>query len=374
MAQVLEVLLLEVQDAPPLKQFLAQLQVPLLKTALTDKEFFYRENHPARQLLDQLAQPGIGIHPLSDPTEPYYQTIAHLVERLQQDRNLQSSAYTAAVADLHALLMDQERRTKKALKAPIAAALHEEKMWQAQQSAENDIAARIETGEVAGFIEIFLETQWVRVLTLTHSVAKRKPKALANALKTMDDLIWSVKPKISAEECSDLISRLPSMLSSINAWLDAVKWDGTERVSFFSTLVERHAAIVQRPGELSPRHQIHIAVNVAQKASERRLSRRARELDAPRIDEFDHLVDSLEVGRWIEFVSPSKQVTPLRLVWLSPLRKRFIFCNRQSDAPFLMTADALARALREQGATLTPQGSMSTRALILALDKLGAGS
>ena len=368
LAQLLEVFFVDAHSTLPLKQFLAQLQLPLLKTALTDQEFFYREHHPARRLLDQLAQSSIGMHP--DTTDPHYQTIAHLVERLQLDRNVQSSAYTYAVDDLHTCLMDQERRTKKALKAPIAAALHEEKIWQAQQSAENDIAARIETGEVAGFVEVFLETQWVRVLTLTHSVAKRKPKALANALKAMDDLIWSVKPKVSAEESCELISRLPSMLSSINAWLDAIKWDGPERASFFSSLVERHAAIVQRPMELSPHHQLHIAVNVAQKASERRLSRRARELDAPRIDEFDHLVDSLEVGRWMQFISPTNEKTPLRLVWLSPLRRRFIFCHRQSDAPFLLTADALALALREQGATLIPHGSMSTRALTIALDRL----
>lgn len=353
-----------------LKKLLGQLQVPLLKTALIDKEFFYKENHPARRLFDQLAQSGVGMQAQAEADDPLYKTIEQIIDRVQRDFDQQLDLFTDVVADLETFLANQERDAESALKAPIAEALHEEKMQQAQLAAENDIAARIETGEVAGFVEIFLETQWLRVLTLTHSVARRKPKALVSALKAMDDLIWSVKPKVGTDERAELITKLPSILSRINAWLNAIKCDGPERITFFSRLVERHAAIVRNPAELSPRHQLHLAVNVAQKASERRLSRRARELDAAPVDQFVHEVDSLEKGNWIEFVRHNGLNTPFRLVWVSPLRSRFIFCNRQNGEPFSFTADELALALREQGATVLAIDSVSTRALSAALDDL----
>ena len=373
LARVFDFVFADPQLPSGLKKLLGQLQLPLLKTALVDKDFFYEETHPARRLLDQLAQSGIGMHPDIDADDPLYKIIEQLIDRVQHEFDLQLGLYTDIVADLQAFIADQESNAAGAIKAHIDEALHEEKMWQAQQAAENDIAARIETGEVAGFVENFLETQWVHVLTLTHSVAKRKPQALTNALKAMDDLIWSVKPKVSTEERAELMGKLPSMLSLLNAWLNAIKWDEPARVTFFSALVERHAAIVQRPVGLSPRHQLHIAVNVAQKVSERRLNQRARELDAPPIDQFVHLVDSLEIGRWIEFIRHNGAATPFRLVWLSPLRSRFIFCTRQNDEPFSFTADELALALREQGATLMPLESVSTRALSAALDSLDSG-
>jgi hypothetical protein len=184
----------------------------------------------------------------------------------------------------------------------------------------------------------------------------------------MDDLIWSVKPKVSPEERKELVSKLPALLSLINAWLNTIKWDAPARVEFFSSLVERHAAIVRTATELSPRHQLQMAVNVAQKASERRLSKREREMQMQPIDQFVHLVESLEPGAWIEFTRHNSARAAYRLAWVSPRRSRFIFSHRQSDAPFALTADELAAALREQGALVMPQESVMARALEAVLN------
>ena len=86
-----------------------------------------------------------------------------------------------------------------ALQPHIAEALRQEKMQQAHECAAADVARRIETGEVADFVEVFLETQWTRILMLAHSVAAQKPETLAHALQTMDALIDSVTPKGSPQ-------------------------------------------------------------------------------------------------------------------------------------------------------------------------------
>lgn len=357
-----------------IKRLLGQLQVPLLKTALLDKEFFFSESHPARRLLEKLAQSGVGMSQEVAADDPLVCMIEGIVDRVQQEFDQQLDLYSDVVADLEAFLQEEERSTKSALKTSIAEALREEKMRRAQEAAERDVATRIETGEVAGFVEVFLETQWTRILTLAHSVALRKPEALSKALKAMDDLIWSVKPKVSPEERKELVSKLPALLSLINAWLNAVKWDDPSRVEFFSNLVERHAAIVRLPTELSPRHQLEIAVNVAQKASERRLSKRAREMQEQPIDQFVHLVDSIEIGAWVEFVRHNGVRSAFRLAWISPLRSRFIFSNRHNDEPFSFSAEELAKAFREQGALLMPSESVITRALAAALGDLDPGT
>ena len=357
-----------------IKRLLGQLQVPLLKTALLDKEFFFNEEHPARRLLDRLAQSGIGMGQEIAADDPLYQMIEQIVERVQLEFDQQIELYSDVVADLESFLVEEERNAKNALKTSIAEALREEKMLRAREAAEKDVAARIETGEVAGFVEIFLETQWTRILTLAHGVSARKPEALEKALKAMDDLIWSVKPKISPEERKDLVSKLPALLSLINAWLNAVKWDEPARVEFFSNLVERHAAIVRSSTELSPRLQLELAVNVAQKASERRLSKRAREMQEQPIDQFVHIVDSMEVGAWVEFTRHNGTHSAFRLAWISPLRSRFIFSNRQSDEPFSFTAEELAKALREQGAVVMARESVITRALAAALNEVDTSS
>lgn len=351
------------------KHLLERLQVPLLRTALVDKEFFFSAACPARRLLEQLTVSGRGLHHDAYAEDPLYQLIEQIVDRVQHEFDQQIGMYSTVVADLEAYLIEEQETESSALQPRIDEALRQEKMQQAREQAESDVAGRIESGEVAGFVEVFLETQWTDILTLAHSVAARKPEALEKALQAMDDLIWSVRPKVSPEERKELVSKLPAMLTLINAWLNAVKWDAPERVTFFSNLVARHAAIVRLPAERSSRHRIEQAVNVAQKASERRLSKRAREMHEPPIDQFVHVVDSIEPGSWVEFVRKNGQAGAFRLAWISPLRTRFIFSNRYSDESFVFTAGELAAALRDQGAQLLPQGSVITRALTAALEQ-----
>lgn len=398
LARVFDFIFASGQIPGEIKNLLGQLQLPLLRTALLDKEFFHSQSHPARRLLDQLAQSSIGAPTPVNADDPLYKIIEHIVDRVQHEFDQQIRMFSDVVADmtgnlgsgarselaaeltadLTSYIADQQRDAEEAVRPHIDEALQEEKMREAEIAAANDIAARTDTGEVAGFVERFLESQWLRVLTLTHSVADRKPKALANARKAMDELIWSVKPKTSADDRAALITKLPAMLALINAWLNVIKWHEPARVTFFSRLVERHAAIVQHVIELSPRHQLHLAVNVAQKASERRLIRRARELEVQPADQFANLVDTLTAGSWIEFTrvddaaakAAAQAPTAFRLVWVSPLRGRFIFCNRQGDEPFSMTSTELAAALREQGANLIPNESLSTRALLAALQDM----
>ena len=381
LARIYDFIFSDRQIPTEIKNLLRHLQMPLLQTALRDKAFFQNQSHPARRLLDQLIQSSIGASIPISPNDPLYKMIEQIVDRLRQEFDQQSGMECNVVAnlaadltsDLTSFLDDQQRNAEAAVQSHISAALQEEKMRRAQMAAASDIAACIESGEVAGFVEQFLESQWLRVLTLTHSVADCKPKALANARNAMDELIWSVKPKTSAADRAALISKLPAMLSLVNAWLNLIKCNEPARVTFFSKLVERHAAIVQQPIECSPRHQLHLAVNVAQKASERRLSQRAREMDATAVDQFADLVDSVKVGSWIEFIRHNGLPSALRLVWVSPLRGSFIFCNRQNDAPFSLTAEELAAAMRDQSANVLRHESLTTRALVAALQHMDEG-
>jgi len=131
------------------------------------------------------------------------------------------------------------------------------------------------------------------------------------------------------------------MLSLLNAWLNAIKWDEPERVFFFSKLAERHAAIARAPLEFSPRRQMEIAVNIAQRASEKRLNRHVQEQTELPDDECYQTVNLLERGMWLNFTQDDGSVTRFKLAWVSPKRSRFIFTNRQGHDAFSIAGDKL---------------------------------
>lgn len=353
-----------------IKKLLAQVQIPLLKAALTDKDFFFSEDHPARRFLDAVARSSVAFDHHKGSEDPLYKMIEHIVDRVQHEYDQQIELFDDVVNELESFLVNEAQASGDALSQAIAEAERQEKISRAKELADKDVAMRTETGEVPGFVETFLETQWTRVLGLAHSVRDTKPDALQSALKTMDDLIWSMKPKTSPEERKELVSKLPALLSMVNAWLNVVKWDGPERVTFFSTLAQRHATIVRTAVELSPRHQLEISMTVLQRVSERRLNQRAMPQPEKIIDKYVYMVDGLETGTWIEFLNSSGVLVKFKLAWVSQQRKRFVFADRQGQQPFTLAFDEIAQLLRDQKAVITTAEAAVDRALAAALDEV----
>jgi len=261
--------------ADPIKNLISALQVPVLKAALIDKNFFFQDAHPARRLIDLLSKYSASLDPQKGEDDPLFQAMQRNVMRVQKEFDQELGLFDEVVTDLEAFIQKDEAATIEALQAPINRALQKEKFKQAGIAANNDVSMRIGSGEVMAFVETFLEKRWIKVLTLAYSVKDEKPHAVEDAIKTMDDLIWSIKPKITLAQRQEMINRLPGILARLNKWLSLIKWEDADRVQFFADLAECHASIVRAPLELSPERQVEIAVEAAKLATERRLQKRA---------------------------------------------------------------------------------------------------
>lgn len=354
------------------------LQIPVLKAALVDKDFFFQDSHPARRMIDLLSK--MGWEQRKSPEDPLFQAMQRSVERVGRDHDLEVSAFSEAVQELEASIKAEEAASAAAIAEPIAAALKQEKMAVAARSAKSAVALRIGTGEVIAMVEAFLENKWVSVLTIAYSVEEGKPGAVQNATQTMDDLIWSVKPKITADERKQLISKLPKLLSTLNKWLDVIKWQDADRLQFFAELAECHASIVRAPLELSPERQIEIAMEVAQKAAERRLELEARAAEAaakaapepelPLDDDATIEADGLARGMWLEFDQDDGSTRKVKLAWISPLRTLYIFSTSARQEAFSLSGEALVQKFRERSVRAVRTEGVVARALSAAMGGL----
>lgn len=354
-----------------MKELIGFLQIPVLKAALLDKEFFFEESHPARRLISLLTASSIGWDQNKGRSDPLYQAISRNVDRVQQFDS-ETNVFADVVADLEAFLTDEEKKATTELAAPITQALKQEKLREATRSATTDVAVRVATGEVATFVEAFLESRWVPVLTLAHSVKDEKPQVLESAIKTMDELIWSVQPKINVQQRKELVAKLPALLTTLNKWLNVLKWDDADRLQFFADLAECHASIVRAPLELSPHRQLEIAVEAAQKAAERRLEKRAATAPEPPPDAFVESVENFERGMWFEFNQPDASVKKVKLAWVSPLRSLYIFTTSHREEAFSLSADVLAQFFRDKLAKVVEVDGIVNRALVSALEEVEA--
>lgn len=125
---------------------------------------------------------------------------------------------------------------------------------------------------------------------------------------------------------------------------------------------------------MSPERQIEIAVEVARKATERRLERKAQDspdTQAPP-DQFVDAVDALQRGAWLQFEQTEGAPKKVKLAWVSPLRSLYIFSTSQRQEAFSMSSDELAAKFRLAQVQVLQLDGLVDRALTKALETFEA--
>ncbi|WP_229459374.1 DUF1631 family protein [Massilia cavernae] len=367
LSRIFETVFLDDSIPGEIRELIQFLQIPVLRAALNDKNFFFEDAHPARRMIDLLSR--MGWEQRKGADDPVFQAMQRGVDRIGRDAGSGERAFADAVADLEASIAADETAAESVIAEPIARALKQEKTATAARSAKNAVSMRIGAGEVVAVVEAFLENKWTSVLTVAYTVEDDKPGAVANATRTMDDLLWSVKPKVTHEQRKALIGKLPGLLATLNKWLDVIKWQDADRLQFFAELAECHASIVRAPLDLSPERQLEIAVEVAQADAIRRIEKEdAAAAQEEQADEAVITVDGLERGMWLEFVQPDAGVRKVKLAWVSPLRTLFIFSAGARQEAFSLSAESLAQSCRDGKARVIEDSGVVARALAQAME------
>ena len=367
LSRIFETVLLDDSIPPETRELIRFLQVPVLKAALLDQNFFFEEAHPARRMIELLSN--MGWEGRKGVDDPVVQAMQRGVERIGREGDAQPAVFAEAVAELEAQLAVEERAAEQAIAAPIARATKVEKQTVAARSARQAVRVRVADGELVGVVSSFLEQRWVDVLTFAYLIEEERPGAIDNATQTMDELVWTVKPKATQEQRKALLAKLPALLTALNKWLDAIKWRDAERLDFFAELAKCHLSIVRAPLELSPERQLELAVEAAQQDALRRIAQEqaAAEEEATEADDAASLVDTLERGARLEFRQPDGGVRKLKLAWVSPLRTLFIFSGGLRQEAFSLAAEKLLDGLRSGAVRVVAPEGVVGRVLTEAL-------
>ncbi len=110
-------------------------------------------------------------------------------------------------------------------------------------------AARAVESELAGatlppVVEIFVRQSWHLVLARAHAAGGADGAPWQEALGTLRDLVWSLRPKLEAGERARLVALLPPLLKKINLGMDAVMLDPDGRKGVLDALMAHHRELL----------------------------------------------------------------------------------------------------------------------------------
>lgn len=109
------VTILEDQDiADPVKVQIGRLQIPYIKVALLDVTLLNKNTHPARLLLNELAQYGVSI---DDREDPLYDVIRRLTQDILDNFETDLNVFTNALNKLHEAVKKEQGKIEHAEKS-----------------------------------------------------------------------------------------------------------------------------------------------------------------------------------------------------------------------------------------------------------------
>ncbi|HET7064981.1 MAG TPA: DUF1631 family protein [Rudaea sp.] len=331
------------------QKMMTKLQVPLLRVALRDKSFFSHGSHPARLLLNAIAETGINwIDDAEGEADPVLLKKMHLViERLNAEFDGDLSLIERMLGDLSQHVQTLAHKADVSERRLVDATKGREKLGLARETASNAIAARVTAAKPGRLLRTMLEQAWTDVLALTLLRHGETSEAYLKQLDVADRLIAAGGGKGGAD---------PPAVAALRQEVER----GLGQVGFHHDEIQAVVRHLLAPGELAQEDdqpsQTQIAVRLKSKThlgsagEEKPLQAAAARRASLQLNPAEqHMLERLQgipFGTWFEFATNQQGDRARRkLSWYSTITGRCLFVNQRGARAFERTLEQLAREI-----------------------------
>ena len=220
---------------------------------MLDKTFFSKRHHPARQLLNALAQAMIGLNTVSSEEDDLYNQLEACVQKVLTEFETDISAFEAALQTLETYLDEHRSHHDENIEEAKKLIQGRERLKIAESIAEDEIARKLEDKPYPEFIKTFAMDKWKNLLIVTFLKEGQDSNTWKTRLDTLDLLIWSVLPKPALKEKKKLVDMLPTLLSGIENGMKLLSMTNDEQNEFIGKLADCHARSVNAEAPVSNR-------------------------------------------------------------------------------------------------------------------------
>lgn len=392
-ALMFQAILQEDRIPPGIRVWFARLQMPVLRVALEEPDFFGTLNHPARQLIDRMGSCVMGFDASGIQGAAMEAEVKRVVQVIEQYPETGKRVYQLVYDEFQKFLakfLTEKDSTQKVVS--VAQQVEQKETLTIQYTIEmrnmlKDIAVRDEVRE-------FLFKVWAEVLAVA---AVRKGPQHAETLdlkKTATDLVWAASAKPNRADRAKVIADLPRLLQRLRGGMTLLGVAPSEQDVHLKTVSDTLADAFLSKTQAIPQAQIEAMAkrlaNLEDFVSEDGMGDLPLDsesieimlgIDASTIDvvadggskpsaAMTAWANELELGAWFT-LDHNSRVTRVQFAWRSDRRHLNLFASTDGHS-YLIQAGRLAAYL--QAGLLLPQEeeTLTVRATRDALAKLEA--
>ena len=337
------------------KTTLSHLHTPFLKVALLDKQLFTQHYHPARKLLNAMAQAGV-LYGGEGEERALLAKMHWVVERVIQGFVGDLSLFDSLLGDFNEYVSNLRQKVELRERRAMEAARGRDRLLAAREQALDAIARVTQDRDLPELVRNFLEMSWCDALTFIVLRSGEHSDEWKRACEVGEQLAWSVTPLDAAGRDHLQAIRL-ALLEELRKGLEVLGGyheDGIRRL--LQDLVAcQHAIQAQQP---------QIAAQLKQELPESplgaMLGAEGHTLVKPdgaalseRVRVLIKELSQLEFGTWFEF-SDTTPARRLKLSWFSPTTRNYMFVDHTGQRVAVKPIVQLAQDMEAGRVRLVP--------------------
>jgi len=392
-ALMFQAILAEERIPPGIRVWFARLQMPVLRVALEDPDFFGTTTHPARLLIDRMGSCVMGFDAEGVQGNAMELEIKRIVQVIEQYPETGKKVYQVVFDEFQKFLakfLTEKGPAKQVVS--VAQQVEQKETLVIQYTIE--MRNTLKEMPVRDEIRNFLFKVWAEVLAVA---AVRRGPQHADTLtlkKTATDLVWAASAKPNRSDRARVIQELPNLLLRLRSGMTLLAMPPSEQEAHIKTVSDTLADAFLSKTQAIPQAQIDAMAqrlgNLEDFVSEDGVG--DLPLDAESIEMMLGIdasaievvanggskptaamlawAQELQLGSWYT-LDHNRQITQVQLAWCSERKHLNLFAST-SGKSFLIQAGRLAAYL--QAGLLLPQEeeSLTVRATRDALTKLEA--
>jgi hypothetical protein len=367
-----------------IKAVLSRLQIPVLKVALTDADFFASGSHPARRLIDRMASTAVGWEPYGDENLRYKAEVERVVQQVLERFDKDVATFEQLLGEFEAFLGEMPARETDPLARARRALEDAEKREVLVINTTIQVRRAFEHVELEPYLREFLVGPWVQVLVSAAMRDEQTPGFSKAFRQVIHDVVWSVQPKVSQDERKRLVALIPPMTRVLRDGLGLIRMSDDDKMAFLKQLMASHAVAV-RPVDQATYIRSRVSTgDLRQKLDDMKLSgsapltafggglrvsanavKRAAEQHAAQVvvaeplaltqplslnqeADFDAQIATWERGNWFSLYDGEKTIK-VKLRWISPLRTLFMFSGTGEEKNARVLSPETIKSYLRQG-------------------------
>ena len=225
------------------KAEIARLQIPMLKVAVIDREFFSTQGHPARVLLNSLAKAGIGLdESATRENSPVIQEIEQAVETIINEFDNEVGIFNRVLEDFTRFMEQERERETSAEASALAEFQHKEEVALAQAWVRETLDEVLADKMLPEQIDRIIRGPWRDVMLHTYLNEGENSPLWKNQLRFIDVLAWSVEPKKAPLDRKKLGNIIRQLIGTLREGLARIDYPRDKTDKLFNALEAWHLA------------------------------------------------------------------------------------------------------------------------------------